>query len=454
MNKPLIYVFMILVLSFSVFSFSSVNIGNNGGGSSTTNNYYNVTNITGGNITGSGVSNYLSYWTNSTNLGSSILYQNGSSIGIGITNTASKLDVQGGGFFRSGLNVTGGFKVNSSPYNTFSNTNAGVALYLTPNSASVSEIQFGYSGAESRGRIFFANSDQKLSFTTNSNTRMTIDSNGRVGIGQTNPAFNLDVQPTGVGASIITTTAYGATAGNVAYFVGRGARGSSTSPTATLKDDQLTSLNGRGHIGTSFSSSGNALLSFNAENDFNTSSTPSYITFGTTPVGSTTRAEVIRINSKGYLGILTTNPLYPLQVNANVSGISIYAQANISATGYITRTDVYDKNGGTALSKLKDASAYVNYDGTINHKAFEYSYVNYTITKQVGENKINKKQFVCDENNKCEYVDYVETVPVYATVMEEGVDLVKEVALLKQAVYETNHRINTICAQNSQVKGC
>jgi len=49
MNKPLIYIFMILLFSFSGFSFSGVNIGN-GVGSSTTNNYYNITNVT--NITG------------------------------------------------------------------------------------------------------------------------------------------------------------------------------------------------------------------------------------------------------------------------------------------------------------------------------------------------------------------------------------------------------------------
>lgn len=130
-------------------------------------------------------------------------------------------------------------------------------------------------------------------------------------------------------------------------------------------------------------------------------------------VGGRTR---MTITKDGYVGINTTAPSYPLEVNMNVSEISIYAQANISAGGYITRTDVYDSKLGSALDKIKDSSQYFNADGSINHQAFGYSYVGY-------DHPITE----VDENGN----------EISTKIMkEEGVDLGKEVALIKQALYE------------------
>jgi len=49
----------------------------------------------GGGIAGSGNTNYLSVWTGSRKLGNSIIFQNGSNIGINTTSPAQKLDVAG-----------------------------------------------------------------------------------------------------------------------------------------------------------------------------------------------------------------------------------------------------------------------------------------------------------------------------------------------------------------------
>jgi len=80
----------------------------------------------------------------------------------------------------------------------------------------------------------------------------------------------------------------------------------------------------------------------------------------------------VRVDSSGNVGIGTTSPTYPLEVVGNVSGISIWSDGNVSASGFITRTSVFDKSRGSALSFVSDADDYV-IGGEIDHTKF-YGY--------------------------------------------------------------------------------
>ena len=51
-------------------------------------------------VGGTGTTNYIPIWTNSTTLGNSILYQTGNNVGIGNTSPAGPLDVTGNTFIR------------------------------------------------------------------------------------------------------------------------------------------------------------------------------------------------------------------------------------------------------------------------------------------------------------------------------------------------------------------
>lgn len=113
------------------------------------------------------------------------------------------------------------------------------------------------------------------------------------------------------------------------------------------------------------------------------------------------------------------------------SGIAIFSD-NVSATGYITRTSIYDKSSGKALDLIKDAESYVK-EGKINHSAF-YGFVSYPITDysrpQIVEyqyDDCNDKICVKKSGTKIEYP---------YKVMSEGVSLDKEIDVLRQAVYE------------------
>jgi hypothetical protein len=53
--------------------------------------------------TGSGTTDFIPLWTSGSNLGNSILFQSGSSIGLGTTHPASTLDINGGEILRGGF---------------------------------------------------------------------------------------------------------------------------------------------------------------------------------------------------------------------------------------------------------------------------------------------------------------------------------------------------------------
>ena len=140
----------------------------------------------------------------------------------------------------------------------------------------------------------------------------------------------------------------------------------------------------------------------------------------------------------GFVGINTTSPSYPLDVRANASGISIYASANISAKGYVTRTTVYNKASGSAIDKVKDASAYLDKNGNIDHKSFGDTYITYTMEVITGYKNIT-------------YKGYQKEVPVYENITEEGVSLDGEVALLKQAIYDMK---TEVCTKDKTYSWC
>jgi hypothetical protein len=376
---------------------------------------------------------------------------------------------------------------------------------------------------------------------------------GNVGIGTTAPLSALHV----VKADEVPlyTDSY-SNSNYAAGVMGRRARGTIATPLALQAGDFINGVYGRGYTGAAFTSQSNGLIAITAGETWNTTATGTYIVFETTPNGSTTRTEKMRItgagnvgigttaptltatrglhidgttseihltstsgggttstdgsviqqwsdnglyiwnkenasmsfgtnnNEKmritgdGKVGIGTTSPSYLLTVGngtgTNKSTISIYSYGNISAAGYITRTEVYDTSEGNALDKIKDASAYRNIDGTINHTAFVYSKVSYDKTVVDKVTQVEKTREECieqpsknffgfeqldEEGNQimetvCEDVPYTEDVTTYKTIQEEGVSLDKEIALLKQAIYELkleNERIKN-CAKESDYK--
>ncbi len=96
---------------------------------------------------------------------------------------------------------------------------------------------------------------------------------------------------------------------------------------------------------------------------------PKYVFVG---AGNTTAFNNVfaKFDAQNRLGLnipSSARPDYPLHVLNNVSGITIWSEANVSATGYNERTSVYNSGGGPALSNLFNASDVIKPDGSINH---------------------------------------------------------------------------------------
>jgi hypothetical protein len=124
----------------------------------------------GGGISGSGTTNYITKWTGGSAVGNSIMYDNGSSIGIGATTftDGDALLIENSGVW----NVTLGLK----------NTGAGGRKWniFSTNTAF----------AQGAGKLLIYNA-------TGGSNAMVIDASNNVGIGTINPSFTLDVNGTG-----------------------------------------------------------------------------------------------------------------------------------------------------------------------------------------------------------------------------------------------------------------
>jgi hypothetical protein len=121
--------------------------------------------IGSGSITGSGTTNYLPKFTGTSTIGNSLLFDNGSSVGIGTTNLN-----------KSGSSTA--FTVNTATAANYSafELSSGDALnfYINANNANSYIVSLG---------------SRPMIFNTNGNDRMTLDSSGNLGLGVTPSAW-------------------------------------------------------------------------------------------------------------------------------------------------------------------------------------------------------------------------------------------------------------------------
>ena len=167
-----------------------------------------------------------------------------------------------------------------------------------------------------------------------------------VGIGTTSPIGPINVATNSPNIGLFFD-AYASNPNPTMVF--RGARGTMASPSASQAGDALGSIVARGYGTTGFSPSSRAAIQYYAAENWTDTAQGEYLVFKTTPTGTTSTAEVVRIDPSGNVGIGTTSPANTLDIG-NSGGIHI-----TSGTPSSTSNAIYNNSGtlmwnGSAVS--------------------------------------------------------------------------------------------------------
>ena len=335
-------------------------------------------------VDGTGTANYVARWTGTESIGTGVIYDNGTNVGISATSLYSKLHI---GNSSNGNN------------NLLTMESSGpVWVHLKTPSNNQSQIGFGesqYVDQNTRGRIVYNSStttaNNYMSFTTNFAEVMRI-TNSNVGIGTTSPSNKLDVNGNIEASRIILPTAGTSGAGTVTVPAGKlDIRSDSTWSNSAIIARTTTNQN---PVLAFYRPSGSAAISYPWWLEAN-GSTFQIKTGSAANIGSETVSTKVTINSSGNVGIGTTSPTQRLDVNGD---IAIKNATQLS----------FDSNNGTlsvashaGQLDLLSSSIFINYSSNVGIGTTTPSYlleVSGSAAKSTGTTWINTSDERTKEN--------------------------------------------------------
>lgn len=147
-------------------------------------------------VTGTGTANYVARWTSSSVIGTGVLYDNGTNVGVNTTAPGKSLDVFGDVRFQSAnsrLDFSTAYNgLNDLPagilLSTWNTTNNNLAIIPSAQGTVGSKVVMGaYNGSVWRSMVEFAN-------TSGEPNLLLVKSAGNVGIGTSAPDYKLDIR--------------------------------------------------------------------------------------------------------------------------------------------------------------------------------------------------------------------------------------------------------------------
>jgi len=281
-------------------------------------------------------------------------------VGIGTNNPGAPLSISGvSGDATVGpglLNITATNDLNYvwGAVTLAPNLTAGHILLTQLTGVAKSTNNSGYMGFKYAGSCSTSN---QLTWGFYANDQlMVLNGNGNVGIGTTAPGAKLQISHNvTTGNWPLVIEGYKDTSTAIAsIFLMRGARGTIASPTAIQSGDIVAQWSTEGYGATGFGGASVGRLKFGAEENFSDTSAATYLGFDTTPTGSRSGTEKMRITGNGNVGIGTTAPeakldIYATQATGTTGSPSIVGGAKWGQLN-VRSTDAYTTQRGGRIS--------------------------------------------------------------------------------------------------------
>ena len=313
-----------------------------------------------------GTPNFLAKYVTGTDVGNSGIFENASGqVGIGTQSPLDSLHVK--------FTNTGGTATGYSVQNLGSTSASYSGMLFYDQNGDLAQFQ-GFSNGTHEYRI---NNIARVSpggafngsinFMVGSSSKFKVSPAG-ISIGTTSPlAGNLDVSNAtfGTDSTNVNVITYSANGFGPAV-TGRKARGTQGVPTAALNNDALLLLSGNGYGATTFSTNNSAQIAMRASENWTDAAQGSYMSFFTTPNGTTISNPRMTINQNGNVGIGVFSGQANLEVsNANgASGAGVIFATTFANAGTTMVVGRRARGTGGAPTAVQNGDSLAAFIGT------------------------------------------------------------------------------------------